>query len=77
MPLGKDELQRMVQAEVAPWDNEGLFGVVFTLDDGTEGGEPIGTEAEAEAIVRAVHGPAGEEEVPALLEAIRRGRKPD
>jgi len=47
------ELRRIMRAEVVPFDvDENRYGIAWTLDDGTDGVDLIGTRAEAEALLQ-------------------------
>ena len=59
MPL-KADIRKIIRAEVVPWelgydgDDDGLYGVAYTITEGQEESEPVGTKAEAEKIVREI-----------------------
>ena len=58
MPLNVD-IRKIIRAEVVPWelgdnDEEGLYGVAYTITEGQEESEMVGTKAEAEKIVREI-----------------------
>ena len=49
------DMRKIVKAEVVPWEiDEGLYGVAYTINEGWEGADLIGTKAEAEAVVQAI-----------------------
>ena len=56
----KVDIRRIIRAEVVPWEiadaegEEDLYGVVYTTVEGHEEGEPVGTKAEAEAVVKEI-----------------------
>lgn len=49
------DIARIVRAELLPFEvDEGVYGIGWTLDDGSSGASRIGTKAEAKAIVRQI-----------------------
>ena len=58
MPLRVD-ISQIIRAEVIPWEaaedgGEDLYGVAYTITEGREDSEPVGTRAEAEAVVQEI-----------------------
>jgi hypothetical protein len=47
------DTRKIVHATVIPWElDDRIYGIAYILIDGQEGAERIGTEKEAERIVR-------------------------
>ncbi len=47
------DTRKIVHATVTPWEGDDrMYGIAYILIDGQEGAERIGTEKEAERIVR-------------------------
>jgi hypothetical protein len=54
VPLSVD-MRKIIKAEVVPSEiDEGLYGVVYTTNEGWEGADLIGAKAEAEKIVQEI-----------------------
>ena len=59
MPL-KADIRKIINAEVVPWelgydgDENNLYGIAYTITEGQEESEMVGTKAEAEKIVREI-----------------------
>jgi hypothetical protein len=48
---------RITWIRAIPWEfGTDYFGVVYKLDDGTKGADPIGSKQQAAELVRLIHG---------------------